>query len=43
VKYMMTACPCRSVGRLLGGSSADAWSCAAREHAIIDYLYGKRD
>jgi hypothetical protein len=43
VQYMMTACPGPSIGRPPGGSSADAWSWAAREHAITGNLYGKRD
>ena len=40
---MMTARPGPAIGLLPGGSSADAESWAAREHAITDYLYGKRD
>jgi hypothetical protein len=43
VTHMMVVCPGPSIGRLPGGSSADAGSWAAREHAITGYVYGKRD
>ena len=43
MKYVIVVCPGPSIGRLLGGSSADAVFWAAREHSITGYVYGKRD
>ena len=42
MKYMMTVRAGPSTGRARGGRGADAGSWAAREHAIIRYVYGKR-
>jgi hypothetical protein len=41
VKFMMTACPSPSAGRLPAGRSAAAGSWVPREHAITGYVYGK--